>query len=408
MLAGLACGPGCHLSRQERPEPAPATAKTEPPAQPATPQAPATAPSQSELEKAIADLEATGKLDAASRDKLLADLRQTDPALWPEYLTVFRSVLEYQHRRKPATNAPLDDPTAVAKSNPAPAQEGETALASDETAAPAAAPGVAPPSRADDLAPEEPGPAASPIQQVAHRKPSEGGTPWRSELDQAIRDLEAQLQAQPDSELATRLGLLRVAADRRDEALRAAPGLAPDVQAYWASQLYALSTFLEARRSTAAPGAEAEAVQHLRQAVAKLSESAPLVVRNPHFCTEVSSYGVFKPFEHYRFLPGQEVLLYAEIENFKSRPAEGGHHTALTAHYRIVDAQGREAAQGDLGRTEETCRNVRRDYFVRYFLALPTHLYDGKYTLQLTVEDVEAKKAAQATIELVIQREKSP
>lgn len=406
-LIGLALAVGCRLSL-ERPAPPAAAAETAPqaaePAVAPPSQARSGASSPSELEKAIADLEATGKLDAASREKLLADLRQTDPALWPEYLTVFRSVLEYQDRRK-SQSAPPDAEIASAGSGQS-ASRGAASAAEAEANPPAVAANA--PDESGAAEPALRSPAAAPtasVQQVSHRRPApESGSDWRTNLDRAIDDMARQLEVEPDGELASRLGLLRVAADRRDEALHGAPGLSPDVQAYWSNQLYALATFLEARRSTAAPGSEAEAVQRLRVAVAELAESAPLVVRNPHFCTEVSSYGVFKPFDEYRFEPGQEVLLYAEIENFKSRAADAGHHTAFAATYRILDAQGREAIRGDLGRTEETCRNMRRDYFVRYFLAMPEHLYDGKYTLQLTIEDLTAKKAAQATIELLIER----
>lgn len=406
-LVGLALAAGCRLSLQERPAPAPAVEAPAREAEPAVAppsQAKAASPAPSELEKAIADLEATGKLDSASREKLLADLRQTDPALWPEYLTVFRSVLEYQDRHKTQAASPAGE-VASAGSGPT-ASRGDPAGVAAEANRPAVTGDAPAESSAGEPAPRAPDarPAAA-VQQAAHQQPlPEAVSDWRMNLDRAIDDMARKLEREPDGELASRLGLLRVAADRRDEALRSAPGLSPDVQAYWSNQLYALATFLEARRSTAAPGSEAEAVQRLRLAVAELAESAPLVVRNPHFCTEVSSYGVFKPFDEYRFEPGQEVLLYAEIENFKSRPEQAGHHTAFAATYRILDAQGREAIRGDLGRTEETCRNVRRDYFVRYFLAMPEHLYDGKYTLQLTIEDLTAKKVAQATIELLIER----
>lgn len=419
LVVAFASATGCQLLRTE---PRTARAAATPPQAPAKvaqappPVARATLPEgpEASLESVLADLEKSGRLDAATREQVLSDLRQTDPALWPQYLAVFRSAQAYRGRHAPSSSTP-----ATADPSAAPSESQASAVASDHKA-PAEIATVAP---RDTPAPgpqTPPAPTAPPgeIQQVAHRATlaAEGATSsreptaegWERELDAAIADLDRHLQASPDAELAARLGLLRLAADRRDEALRASATLAGSAQSYWSSQLYALSTFLETQRGDGEPSRLAEAAQHLRAAAGELAEMAPLVVRNPHFCTEVSSYGVFKPFDKYTFRPGQEVLLYCEIENFKSESLPEGQHTAMSARYRILDSQGREASAGELGRTEETCRNVRRDYFLRYFLTLPDHLYDGKYTLHLTVEDLTAKKFAQATIDLTIDRGTKP
>ena len=68
------------------------------------------------------------------------------------------------------------------------------------------------------------------------------------------------------------------------------------------------------------------------------------MVRNLAFCTEVQSYGCVKPFKAYEFAPGQEVLLYAEVENFTSEATPKGYHTALRSSYQVLDGRGQRVA----------------------------------------------------------------
>jgi hypothetical protein len=143
-------------------------------------------------------------------------------------------------------------------------------------------------------------------------------------------------------------------------------------------------------------------VVHLRDANLKLGDMATLSVRNLAFATEVHSYGVYKKFERYEFHPGQEVLLYAEVENFKSAASEQGFHTALKSSYQILDNRGARVDQKEFEITEEHCQNPRRDYFIRYFVWMPKRVYGGTYTLQLTIEDTLSQKIGQASIEFTV------
>ena len=42
--------------------------------------------------------------------------------------------------------------------------------------------------------------------------------------------------------------------------------------------------------------------------------------------------------------------------------------------------------------TEEYCQSPRRDFFIGYHLRLPKRIYNGKHTLQLTIEDLKSHK----------------
>ena len=140
-----------------------------------------------------------------------------------------------------------------------------------------------------------------------------------------------------------------------------------------------------------------------QRGLAKLGESAPLSVRNIAFCTEIQSYGCTKRFEKYKFQANQEVLLYAEVENFVSQPTPKGYHTSLRSSYQIFDARGRRVAEHTFATTEEYCQNRRRDFFIGYHLCLPKGIQPGTYSLRLSIADLKSQKAGEASIEFEVQ-----
>jgi hypothetical protein len=159
---------------------------------------------------------------------------------------------------------------------------------------------------------------------------------------------------------------------------------------------------LDAKKAADPMARTAEAKQHLSEGVARLGEQAPLEVRNLSFCTQVQSYGCYTPFKKYEFQPGQEVLLYAEVENFGIESTPKGYHTSLRSSYQILDGNGQRIADHANSNTEEYCQNPRRDFFIGYQLRMPQRINPGKYTLQLTIEDVKSQKVGQTSVELTI------
>lgn len=474
----------------------------------------------------IAQLESIGAIDPAKQARLMEDLKQTDPSLWPLMLEAFRASLAYHERIAAKTSGGAADPvvagagqlakngndpragSAQGQSSPAavrPAtdlspwsalnvppdgaaknatenvravppilakQAGPTtgskvaadAPANAEAAAVAAQPvspigqlagqphgnhspsvepgkfpavdsqrvaaspgasadvqragGVAPVGGAIPFAAASTLTSASdpesavarapsaPVQQASYQ-PKLDADDFEGHLTAAIRALETKTKKPPEGPdgIAAHayLRMLYLAAGRREDALRPIAGISPAEQDYWTKQLWGLATYLDNERSSDAPRRAAEAAQHLNEAAGKLGEMATLVVRNLAFCTEVRSYGVFTRFKDYEFTPGQRLLLYAEVENFKSDHTRKGYHTALKSSYQILDAQGRRVAGDDSNAMEEYCQNPRRDYFLSYeHLHLPSPMYEGRYTLQLTIEDTLSQKIGQSSIEFTV------
>jgi hypothetical protein len=247
---------------------------------------------------------------------------------------------------------------------------------------------------------------AGDVQQVSHETSVDDGAKSADLLARTIVALEKEVQDAPQSPAAAKaqlqLRMLYLASGRRNDALRAMPGLSGGEQDFWADEVFGLATYLDSDRTSDAGRRATEATLHLNKAASRLAELGSLTVRNLAFCTEVNSFGTYTAFPQNEFKPGQHVLLYAEVENFKSEESPKGFHTALRSSYHIFDNQGRRVTDQELPLTEEYCQNRRRDYFIRYFLSIPARAYDGKYNLQLTIEDTLGRKIGQSSIDFTV------
>jgi len=376
----------------------------------------------------LAEVQQLGTVDPAAQNALLEDMKKTDPSLWPQLVQTFRASVAFhkeaaERDRLAALQANLNQSVAsvpVANTlnqnnlamQTAPLQAGRYVGVNGalfET------PKSLPDSMDIALAPKSPPAefvASYPNTQMpeVHLCAAEQSvaTDWHDQLGAAIKTLESGTttsdgpQAPQSPAQQATLRMLYLAAGRRDDALRPAAGPATADQEFWNEELFGLVTALDEKHLPDASQRAAEATKHLGYAVAKLGQSAPLVVRNLAFCTEVLSYGIYKPFAKYEFKPGQETVLYAEVENFISQPTDRGYHTALRSRYEVLDSRGVRVAEQQYAATEEWCKNPRRDYFVRYFLYMPGRVSSGNYTLQLTIEDTLGNKVAQSSIPFTI------
>ena len=442
------------------------------------------------MQQVIAELQQVGALDPGAQEKLMADLRQTDPGLWPLVLQQFRAAAAYRRRAEhPETVADEatrgHDPTLETDRSTRPLGQEPAAAVSESTTRSGRAEGpagplggVAPPdvtiqdtggasgthtagtgqasgTRAAGTGqasgthtsgthakatggaggtlpqtaastpsvlpspqevrqipkPKEPPPASQGEkgQVVPTSYESPAAADWQTHLAAAIRAMEVETKGETktDAQIAqqARLRMLYLLAGRREDALQPIPSAPSAAQDFWSKQIFGLSTWLDAERTPDSARRAAETKRILDEAMARLGETAPLTVRNLAFCTSVQSYGAIQPFKKNEFAPDQEVLLYAEVDNFVAESSAKGFHTSLKSCYQILDSRGQRVADHEFAAIEEFCQNPRRDFFVGYRLRLPKRIYPGKHTLQLTVEDLKSHKVGQSSIEFTTKGE---
>jgi hypothetical protein len=437
------------------------------------------------LQEVMAEVRELGVLDPQEQNKLLEDLRQTDPSLWPLMVKQVRAAVAYRRKSmdrgqvQAAASSPMfasapigESPQATA--NPSDTEENppqvlphnndstditknvrrtpnrmpqtlETAKSSFKNSPNAPLPpegesGVATanlvsggkikkakttPAKSID-ADDQVMPASYESLAIQHESVKSDSAAiasgslgddsasaehpqsadWRVLLEQTIKAMESDSPEKPKTaeELSkqARLRMLYALAGRREDAAKPIPTAPPAMQDFWAKELYGLTVLLDTERTPDAMSRAAEAKQHLGEGFARIGEMAPLQIRNMSFCTKVQSYGCYTPFKKYEFLPDQEVLLYAEVENFGIESTPKGYHTALRSSYQILDKNGQRIADHANSTTEEYCQNPRRDFFIGYQIQMPKRINPGSYTLQLTIEDMKSQKVGQASVELTI------
>ena len=199
------------------------------------------------------------------------------------------------------------------------------------------------------------------------------------------------------------LRLLYMMADRQEQALTAIPDLPANQQEYWQQMIWAMSNSLDTAQFPDAASRAAQTIPPLSTALRQMREDASLSIKNIAFCRKISYFGNYERFQRNEFTPGQEVLLYSEVENFVSMPtADGEYRTSLKSLIEIVDPKGKVVWTKAFAATEDFCRNPRRDYFHNYQFRIPEDVSMGTYTLKLSITDELSQKKVTSTLTFVL------
>jgi hypothetical protein len=240
--------------------------------------------------------------------------------------------------------------------------------------------------------------------------PDDSHAEWQAELARSIALLEQELAVQkpgpPGDEALQQhvaLRLLYLLANHQERALTAIPGLDPAEQEFWQQFLWGLANALDTRHIPQAEDRATQTITQLSSAIRRLQERAHLQIRNVTFSRQNFGYGSYERFTQNEVRPGQEVLLYAEIENFKSEPtADGQYRTLLRSSIEILSPAGEVRKRIDFPATEDLCRNYRRDYFHNYQFTIPDRLPLGPHVLKLAVFDELNGKMATYTLNFLV------
>lgn len=236
---------------------------------------------------------------------------------------------------------------------------------------------------------------------------NELGSAWQQSLNETITLLERRTIEVPrsDEEVSEHafLRMMYLMAGRKEDALRPIRGIPTVSQDFWIEEMYGLSEFLDHEEFPTPSRRAAAAMERFAKAHKRLGELANINIKRAAFCREVKSYGVITRFPKDVFRPQETVLLYAEIENFRSTPGPEGYRTELRGSYVIQsENQQRVAPEVVLAPIADLCENERKDFFLNYFVTLPQQIYPGKYHLILTIEDTQAQRFTSTTIDFEI------
>lgn len=236
---------------------------------------------------------------------------------------------------------------------------------------------------------------------------------WQADLEQLIARVEQDLARSRTDDSAESfeerqkkqiyLRLLYMMAQRQEQALTAIPELSENQQEYWQQMIWAMSNSLDTTQFPDTASRAAQTIAPLSTALRQMREEASLSIKNISFCRKISYFGNYERFQRNEFTPGQEVLLYCEVENFVSVPTtEGEYRTSLKSLIEIVDPKGKIVWTKAFPATEDFCRNPRRDYFHNYQFRIPEDIAMGTYSLKLSITDELSQKKVANSLTFVL------
>ena len=188
----------------------------------------------------------------------------------------------------------------------------------------------------------------------------------------------------------TDLRMLYLIAGRSAESIRVIESLPEKEQEFWQSMMLAMESYRRSDESAAREEQLTETLEYVRTASRQLQPLSTMKIRRLNFCNRIDGFGSFSVFPTSDFNAGQPLLLYAEIENYRSEITTNGQYRSEFAARIEFFREGETEPIADreirLPKIEDLCSTERTDYFQSYDLTVPS-LSPGRYILRLHVKD---------------------
>ena len=148
-------------------------------------------------------------------------------------------------------------------------------------------------------------------------------------------------------------------------------------------------------------------IQPLVEMADRLRSQGQLAIPTVAFCTQVDSFGVYRPMASSRFLAGREndLIVYNEAANFTS--VQGNDtiwRTRLRQEMVLYTDTGLAVwpEKTNAATYLDQSRHLRHDFFISRLIRLPSSLAVGKYVLKIILTDEESNRVVQASAPLEI------
>lgn len=226
------------------------------------------------------------------------------------------------------------------------------------------------------------------------------GINWRDSLEAAGDHLREELKSgQIGKADATQLNVLLEILDSIDGDNRSLVNLVSKMKELKESlpphHYNALRTVIAKTKGEASSGQQLDDL--FRQALDVVSETSDLGIKKAAICNEVNGFGKFNQFESNQFRPGDEFLLYCEIENFSTEDIEGAegtvHQCEFKAQVEYINSKGETDHVQSLAKITDQSKSDRRDFYILFRIRIPD-LAAGDHSLQVQIQDKVGRKSA--------------
>ncbi|MDR1520398.1 MAG: hypothetical protein LBU23_09700 [Planctomycetota bacterium] len=136
----------------------------------------------------------------------------------------------------------------------------------------------------------------------------------------------------------------------------------------------------------------------LTAALKLMDARSGLRVSTPLFCSNIMGYRVYVPLADKDLAPGDDVLIYAEVDGAEFTPAEGGVACRLRFGLRLRDVnQTTLWAEPEYGEYAPVFSGPIRDLHVALIWRVPNDLAAGRYHLQIEAVDLASRLRGEST-----------
>jgi hypothetical protein len=232
-----------------------------------------------------------------------------------------------------------------------------------------------------------------------------------SSIATAIAEIERELAAWPMASggkpedpagwrlRQTDLRMLYLVAGRSAESVRVIESLPAEEQEFWQSLMLAVNQYRDTSDEAARADELSAALNHLRTAGRRLQPLSRLQIRRLTLCDRIDGFGNVSEYPTTDFDPGQRILIYTEIQNFRSQLTPEGYYqsefAALIEFLREGDGEVLETIR--LPQIMDRCDVERTDFYQSFELTVPA--LAGKYTVRLKLRDQLSLQTTEAQLE---------
>lgn len=198
----------------------------------------------------------------------------------------------------------------------------------------------------------------------------------------------------------TDLRLLLMVAGRGAESVRTVEALPREEQEFWQSLMMAMNQYRMTDESIPRSDLLGETLRQLRTAERRLQPLARLEISRLQLCSRINGFGNVVAFPTSDFEPGQRLLLYVGLRNFRSElTSEGRYRTesaAVIEYIREEDGQALEPVR--LPSIPDECDEQRTDFYQSIELTAP--LLEGSWIVRVRVRDQLSMQTTEAQLKL--------
>lgn len=136
--------------------------------------------------------------------------------------------------------------------------------------------------------------------------------------------------------------------------------------------------------------------------IGKKEETPDLKVKVSTLASEIKGIGDYKPRQNNIYTPGDEVLLYAEVEGFWFKKSEKGYEYWAIASLSLYDEDGNLVHTKEIVNQHSFYKEPLPSLSFKARLILGPNLPEGKYTLVLYFMDGLSKKSVEVEQPIIV------